>query len=338
MFFYEHRIDKILEELRGYIYESQIKIHDYKMSKTDGMGFEKCAFEQLDWPSFSDQDIWGGHRERYWFVTKVEIPAGFEGKTACFMIQTGREGEWDATNPQFTIYRDGELVCGLDVNHREIILCENASAGKTYTIALSAFTGDNNFRLDLKSQIAIKRDDIKKLYYDLKIPYDVAMLLDENNKRHTDIISKLNDAMNLLDLRVPFSDMFHDSIRQAQQYMTEKFYSAYCGESSEECWCVGHTHIDVAWLWTLVTTRDKALRSFSTALDLMKRYPEYKFMSSQPQLYKYVKERSPEIYGQIKKRIAEGRWEAEGGMFVEADCNLPSGESLIRQILFGKAV
>jgi Alpha-mannosidase len=61
-------------------------------------------------------------------------------------------------------------------------------------------------------------------------------------------------------------------------------------------------------------------------------------MSSQPQLYKYVKERSPEIYGQIKKRIAEGRWEAEGGMFVEADCNLPSGESLIRQILFGKAV
>ena len=67
----------------------------------------------------------------------------------------------------------------------------------------------------------------------------------------------------------------------------------------------------------------------------MKQYPEYKFMSSQPQLYKYVKKNAPLIYEQIKERVKEGRWETEGGMFVEADCNIASGESLIRQFLYG---
>ena len=73
--------------------------------------------------------------------------------------------------------------------------------------------------------------------------------------------------------------------------------------------CVGHTHIDIAWLWTLAQTREKAQRSFSTVLRLMEQYPEYKFMSSQPQLYQYVKEDAPELYQQILQRVREGRWE-----------------------------
>lgn len=70
-------------------------------------------------------------------------------------------------------------------------------------------------------------------------------------------------------------------------------------------------------------------------IELMKQYPEYKFMSSQPQLYLYVKENAPDLYEEIKKRVAEGRWETEGGMYVEADCNLSSGEALVRQFLYG---
>lgn len=100
--------------------------------------------------------------------------------------------------------------------------------------------------------------------------------------------------------------------------------------------CIGHTHIDVAWLWTYAVTQEKAARSFSTALSLMEKYPEYQFMSSQAQLYQYVKQNQPELYSRIKERVREGRWETEGGMFVEADCNLTSGESLVRQFLYGK--
>ena len=83
-------------------------------------------------------------------------------------------------------------------------------------------------------------------------------------------------------------------------------------------------------------TEDKAVRSFSTVLELMKEYPEYVFMSSQPQLYKYVKKNAPDVYEQIKERIKEGRWEPDGGMFVEADCNIASGEALVRQFVHGQ--
>ena len=92
----------------------------------------------------------------------------------------------------------------------------------------------------------------------------------------------------------------------------------------------------MAWLWTVAQTREKTARSFSTVLKLMEEYPQYKFMSSQPQLYVFLKERYPEVYAQLKRRVEEGRWEPEGGMWLEADCNLTSGESLVRQFLYGK--
>ena len=98
---------------------------------------------------------------------------------------------------------------------------------------------------------------------------------------------------------------------------------------------IGHTHIDIAWLWTVEQTREKVLRSFSTVLRLMEQYPDYKFMSSQPILYQFVKEQDPQMYEKIRERIREGRWEVDGAMWLESDCNLTGGESLIRQILKG---
>ena len=88
--------------------------------------------------------------------------------------------------------------------------------------------------------------------------------------------------------------------------------------------------------WPLRQTRQKTVRSFRTVLNLMERFPEYKFMSSQPQLYEFVKEEAPELFEEIQKKIDQGRWEAEGGMWLEPDCNLVSGESLIRHILYGR--
>src|SRR5699024_7953113 len=127
------------------------------------------------------------------------------------------------------------------------------------------------------------------------------------------------------------------SLEKAQDYITKEFYEKHCGkEQAPVAFCVGHTHIDCAWLWTLKVTEDKAVRSFSTVLNLMKEYPEYIFMCRQPKLYLYVKKNAPEVYAEIKERVKEGRWEPEGGMFVEADCNLASGESLVRQFIYGK--
>ena len=108
------------------------------------------------------------------------------------------------------------------------------------------------------------------------------------------------------------------------------------GHSDVIATCIGHTHIDVAWWWTVAQTREKVVRSFATVLKFMDEYPEYRFMSSQPVLYYFLKQRYPELYAQIQQRVKEGRWETEGGMWLEADCNLTSGESLVRQFIYGK--
>ncbi len=187
----------------------------------------------------------------------------------------------------------------------------------------------------MDSALKVLDRETEHYYYDLSVPYEAARLLQESDRAYITIITALNASLNLIDLRKEYSDAYYESLRQAQAYMTTQFYERYCNGAVESVYSVGHTHIDIAWMWTLAVTQDKAVRSFSTVLELMRRYPEYIFMSSQPQLYQYVKQHAPEVYREIKERVAEGRWETEGGMFLEADCNLSSGESLIRQFIYG---
>ncbi|HEY8839171.1 MAG TPA: alpha-mannosidase, partial [Candidatus Dormibacteraeota bacterium] len=99
---------------------------------------------------------------------------------------------------------------------------------------------------------------------------------------------------------------------------------------------VGHAHIDTAWLWPIRETRRKCARSFSIQLALMDEYPDYRFACSQAVQYLWMKETYPSIYEGIRQKVANGQWEPVGGMWVEPDCNLPSGESLARQLLHGK--
>ena len=99
---------------------------------------------------------------------------------------------------------------------------------------------------------------------------------------------------------------------------------------------VGHSHIDTAWLWPLKESVRKCGKTFSNVLDLMERYPEFIFACSQPQLFEYTEEFYPELFEKIKQRVAEGRIELIGNAWVEMDANVPSGESLVRQLLYGR--
>ena len=99
---------------------------------------------------------------------------------------------------------------------------------------------------------------------------------------------------------------------------------------------VGHAHIDTAWEWPVREAKRKVARSWSTQLALMDEHPDYVFAASQPAQYAWMKESYPDIYRRIKQKVEKGQWEPVGAMWVEADCNLPSGEALVRQLLQGK--
>ena len=98
---------------------------------------------------------------------------------------------------------------------------------------------------------------------------------------------------------------------------------------------IGHSHLDVAWLWTYEQTRRKAERTFAIACDLLDRDPEFRFAQSQPQLYRFVEESDPKLFDRVRTEAGTGRFDpGVAALWVESDCNLPSGESLLRQMLF----
>ena len=98
----------------------------------------------------------------------------------------------------------------------------------------------------------------------------------------------------------------------------------------------GHAHIDLAWLWPIEETRRKANRTFHTMIGLMKRYPDFRFNQSTAQLYAFLEEDDPELFAAIKERVTAGQWEPIGAMWVEPDTNMPTGESFVRQLLYGQ--
>ena len=222
------------------------------------------------------------------------------------------------------------------MNHRDVLLTRCAKAGETYRLELQAYTGILHTEFNLIVDLREIDPEIQGLYYDLAVPLQAFSRLEPDGKPRRDLERVLNDAVNLLDLRHPYDGNFYQSVSEARVFLKQALYTDLAGDDDVIATCIGHTHIDVAWWWTVAQTREKVCRSFATVLKLMEEYPDYKFMSSQPQLYYFLKERYPELYEQIKKRVAEGRWEPEGGMWVEADCNLTSGESLVRQFLYGK--
>ncbi len=108
------------------------------------------------------------------------------------------------------------------------------------------------------------------------------------------------------------------------------------GDPSLQFIALSHSHIDLAWLWPIRETRRKGGRTFANVLRMMDQYDDFMFGASQPQLYEWISEDYPDIMRQVRERIKEGRWEVQGGMWVESDTNVPSGESLVRQFLYGK--
>lgn len=306
--------------------------------------FQEGREKKGEWLDFEPGSYWGKNDTWYQFRTKFTIPEEYEGKNVRCRLRTGREAGWNALNPQFLLKLNGRVVQAMDTNHQTFILSMNAHAGETYEIEMEGYAGreigntftfqDSPLQFDLH---AYSHSEIAEAaYYDLYAAWGAAEIYPETDYRRIQIENYLTHALNLVDCRVPSSEAYFESLKEASAYMREEFYGKFCGKEDVIADCVGHTHIDVAWLWTLEQTRAKAVRSFSTELELMDEYPEHKFGSSQPQLYQFVKEECPEIYERIKEKVKEGSWEVEGAMWLEADCNLTSGESLIRQILHGK--
>ena len=174
---------------------------------------------------------------------------------------------------------------------------------------------------------------IEQLYYDVRFAWETAKVSTDPRRKPL-LEAAIEAALLAVDLTLPRQRLLQE-VGRAQKILRQQLAAIEPDPEAGGIYAVGHTHIDVAWLWPLRETVRKCGRTFSTACRLMERYPHFRFTCSQAQLYQYTKENYPALYSQIKKWVKSGRWETAGAMWVEADCNATSGESLVRQILHG---
>ena len=332
MSFIPEKIKITCQQLLSIAHTKLCDITDMEYAPCDG--YKKGNTPPSDgWQSFPAGARVHGRDAHFWFRCNLRMPPAKENKSYYVKFTTGYEGQWDATNPQGLVYANGEMIQGCDTNHTEVWLQPDTD----YVLHNYFYLGLADAWVPLEAALFELDEKTEHLYYDLIVPLDTCKLLHPNTDEYIQTMSALEQTVNLLDLRDPGSAGYYASLDTALDYIRENFYEKLCSTDGKPViTCVGHTHIDVEWLWDRKQTREKMQRSFSTAATLMEKYPEYKFMLSQPELYRYLKEEAPEKYEQLKQLVKEGRWEPEGAMYVESDCNLISGESFIRQILQGK--
>jgi len=311
------------------------------------------ALDQETLSPVQNGDNWGGYDRTAWFKAETSIPEDFitpGTKPALSLKLTMPNTRWSA-NIEGLLYVNGKPIQGVDLFHTEAVLPghllehgsvkdgEASQETNPLSIAIKAWAGLSNatnlrtFGETTLVSIHIAADEF---YYTASALASSIELLDENDLRRVKLTKLLRETFAAINFQNPKSEAYYSSIENALAFLNQGLASLRRDEIKPAITAIGHSHIDMAWLWRLAATREKASRTFSTVLNLMEQFPEYVFMHTSPQLYKFLAEDYPEIFERVKEKIQSGQWEATGGMWVESDTNIPSGESLVRQFLYGK--
>ena len=321
------RVIAILDYLGSAAWRNETEAEEV-MYAPCGYGIPAGFPETMDgWEPFGRDSTWGGRDQHFLFHSSVSPE---KGHPLAITLSTGATDIWNTDNPQILMYLRGSLYATFDMNHRTAVIPE--TDGGAYSLGFYAYSNTagatNFFRLSF-SEPAFP---VLSLLNDMRNIFEAADLLDEDDEERILAFKVLDRAIDLLDTR---SHELLDASAAASQAVLRDYMSSR-PQSVPTVWAVGSTHIDLAWKWPLRQTEEKAVRSTLTALSLMERYPSFRFMLSQPWLYEAVRRLCPCIFDRIRERIKEGRWEAEGGMWVESDCVLSGGESLVRQFIHGR--
>jgi alpha-mannosidase len=288
---------------------------------------------------------WGQPRLDFVLRGRFTVPPGWsaDGPIALHM-PLGIAG--DFSHPEALVYVDGEPYASCDRHHHEILLSDRWCDGDSHELALHGWTGgttagstvtiEHVAPLVMGTCSIVQIDQPTRDLHALgRVALGVVEELGDVDPIRTGLLAALDEAVLMVDTREPLAENFYASVPGALRVARQAM--AACGPAANiDVTASGHAHIDVAWLWPVAQTRRKAGRTFHNALRLMDEFSDFHFTQSQPQLYDYVRRDYPDLFESIKKRVAEGRWEPIGGMWVEADCNITGAEALVRQFVLGR--
>ncbi len=283
------------------------------------------------------QPFWSTH----WFKAKSIIPSDWSGQEVHFL--------WDSSS-EACIWVDGQAQQGLtgsnngysdlpvraafpvkkQANGGEVVeIMIEAAINNLFGLATSDPRKNEGIGLLRQAELAVFDRPLWNLYWDFVIVSDMATYLPQNTPRAGQAVFAANRMVNT----IRWEDL--TSYAFAQEIAAE-FLAQANGESQHQLSVLGHAHIDTAWLWPIAETKRKCVRTFSSAIRLMDSFPEFRFVCSQAQQLAWMKLEYPDLFQRIKEKVDGGQFIPAGGTWVEPDTNVPNGESLVRQFLYGQ--
>jgi len=290
---------------------------------------------EAQWDILEVGQVWGERYGTSWLRTTLHVPAEQQSEPLVLQLHWDtRDHDELLRHLEATVFLDGRACGAFDWRHPALLLPSEASDGADHELLLQVFTEVphpfGGLTLHARSEIHWQ------LYHLLETVLHVCLSLHEGEPARHALLDRLNNAYNMLDLREGWrSERFTPSAQAAYAYLQTHLTEGLTSGNRPQITVSGHAHLDVAWQWPYWRTRQKIAHTVANVLGLMEHYPDYHYSQSQPQVLQGLKEDVPELYARVKERVAEGRFEPVGAMWLEADCNLPSGESLVRQILHG---
>lgn len=289
---------------------------------------------------------WGKKWEYGWFRTELTVPWELEGKRLVFTLNTAEE---------MLVWVNGKETGAIDKKHRYITLSRSAKAGETYEIVAECYAG-HGVRNEGAGPVAWGEESVPEppaqqvtvgeSYYgiwneelfqasmDYLTLYELAKKLPEKSLRTVKIVEGLKKFTYIADFELPQPEMTASIVEAAK--VLQPLLACKNGSTAPDYTVFGQSHLDLAWLWPVEETMRKTARTYTNQLTLMDEYENYQFLLCEPPILETLKAYYPNVYKRVRDKIAAGAFIPEGALWIESDTNIPSGESLIRQFVYGK--
>ncbi|MCX4578820.1 glycosyl hydrolase-related protein [Streptomyces sp. NBC_01571] len=295
---------------------------------------------------------WGPPWGTTWFRMRGTVPEDWAGRRVEAVFDLGFVGDWPGNQAEALVHLpDGVPLKAVNPQNQYVPVARPAAGGERVDYLVEAASNPDILADDFarptplgdrltagseplytfrRADIAVLDEDVWHLDLDIQVLRELMTELGESDPRRHEIMIALDRALDALDL-----DDISGTAGAARAVLAPTLAKP-AHASAHTLSAVGHAHIDSAWLWPIRETKRKTARTFSNVTALAEEYEELVFACSQAQQYEWVRDHHPHVWERIKKAVADGNWAPVGGMWVEADGNLPGGEALARQLVHGK--
>lgn len=323
--------------LKRHIYSEKWEIKNLEIRDARQISEMEFEYYSEDYRPLSKGDMYFTPDGTAFIKADVDIPAHLQGKELWFSLKTAAE---------ICVKVNEKYVGGVDPNRERMLLSPYVDDKKTLHFEMMGYNRSkpdderNPESLSVRgcrqifegAYICTVNHAVQDLVWDFELLLDIAKS-DLFNEDYRNFLNKeLNNAMNFIN----FDSDELTGVDEAKKYIDEVVYANDNYKGSGDVALIAHSHLDIAYYWRRIHAVQKNLRTVLIQLRLMDKYPDFKYTHTQPYVYETLEKYYPDVFEELKEKVANGQFEPVGAMYVEPDCNIPNAESLIRQCLYGQ--